>query len=166
MKIFTNLSELATMVSDLKKQGKTIVFTNGCFDILHLGHIRYLEEAKKLGDYLIVGINSDASVRTLKGKNRPVVPEEERAEILGALRCVDYVIIFSEGNPENVILQIHPDVHAKGGDYTIDRIPEAHLVESLGGKTIILQNVKGKSTTNIVQKILSLNEVGDHDKNL
>ena len=155
MKTFTNLSDLAITATNLREQGKKIVFTNGCFDILHLGHIRYLEEAKRLGDVLIVGINSDESVRTLKGKGRPIIPEEERAEILGALRCVDYVVIFCESNPENVITHIKPDIHVKGGDYTIDRIPEAKLVKSLGGKTVILQEVKGRSTTNIIQKIRS-----------
>lgn len=150
------LEELKRIVNKLKKEGKKVVFTNGCFDILHLGHVKYLEEAKKLGDILIVGVNSDKSVRILKGEERPIMPEEERAEILAALECVDYVVIFYETNPENLIAQLKPDIHIKGGDYAMDEIPESKLVESLGGKTVILKEIEGKSTSNIIQKILRL----------
>lgn len=150
------LKELKQIVNKLKKDGKKIVLTNGCFDILHLGHVKYLEEAKKLGDILIVGVNSDKSVRILKGKERPIMPEKERAEIVAALKYVDYVVIFYETNPENVIAQLKPDIHVKGGDYAKDEIPESKLVESLGGKTVILKEIEGKSTSSIIQKILKL----------
>jgi D-beta-D-heptose 7-phosphate kinase/D-beta-D-heptose 1-phosphate adenosyltransferase len=150
--------DLVEIVEELKEKDKRIVFTNGCFDILHIGHVRYLEEAKKLGDILIIGVNSDESVRILKGKGHPIIPAEERAEIIAALRCVDYVITFHETNPENLISQIKPDIHVKGGNYTIDKIPESKLVESLGGKTVILKEIQGKSTSNIIQKIALTNK--------
>lgn len=150
------LEELKKIVNKLKKEGKKVVFTNGCFDILHLGHVKYLDEAKKLGDILIIGVNSDDSVKVLKGRGRPIMPEEERAEILAALECVDYVVIFYETNPENLIAQLKPDIHVKGGDYTKDEIPESKLVESQGGKTVILKEIEGKSTSNIIQKILNI----------
>lgn len=153
------LRELKNIVSKLKNEGKKTVFTNGCFDILHLGHVKYLEEAKSLGDILIVGVNSDESVKILKGKSRPIIPENERAEILSALECVDYVVIFNETNPENLIAQLKPAIHVKGGDYVIDEIPESKLVESFGGKTVILNEIEGKSTSDIIQKILTTTEV-------
>jgi len=157
------LRELKQIVNKLKKEGKKIVFTNGCFDILHLGHIKYLEEAKKLGDILIVGINGDKSVRILKGEGHPIMPEEERAEILSALKCVDYVVIFHETNPENLIIQLKPDLHVKGGDYSIDEIPESKLVKSFGGKTVILKEIEGKSTSKIIQKILAVYGESEYD---
>jgi glycerol-3-phosphate cytidylyltransferase len=150
------LEELKKIVNKLKKEGKKVVFTNGCFDILHIGHVKYLEEAKKLGDMLIVGVNSNESVRLLKGKGRPIMPEEERAEIVAALECVDYTVIFYETNPENLIAKFKPDIHVKGGDYAINKIPETKLVESFGGKTVILKEIEGKSTSAIIQKILKL----------
>lgn len=153
------LRELKNIVSKLKNEGKKTVFTNGCFDILHLGHVKYLEEAKSLGDILIVGVNSDESVKILKGKSRPIIPENERAEILSALECVDYVVIFNETNPENLIAQLKPAIHVKGGDYVIDEIPESKLVEFFGGKTVILNEIEGKSTSDIIQKILTTTEV-------
>lgn len=150
------LEELKKIVNKLKKEGKKVVFTNGCFDILHIGHVKYLEEAKKLGDMLIVGVNSNESVRLLKGKRRPIMPEEERAEIVAALKCVDYTVIFYETNPENLIAKFKPDIHVKGGDYAINEIPETKLVESFGGKTVILKEIEGKSTSALIQKILKL----------
>ena len=129
--------------------------------------MRYLEEAKKLGDILIVGVNSDRATKELKGEGHPIVPEEERAEIISSLRCVDYVVIFNELNPERLIEEIKPDIHAKGGDYTIDKIPEVKLVESLGGKVVIVEEVRGRSTSNIIKKILSSfgkSYTGDRDK--
>jgi glycerol-3-phosphate cytidylyltransferase len=150
------LKELKQIVNKLKKDGKKIVLTNGCFDILQIGHVRYLEEAKKLGDMLIVGVNSDESVRILKGKGRPIMPEKERAEILSALECVDYVVIFYEITPKYLIEQLKPDIHVKGGDYAMDEIPESKLVVSLGGKTVILKEIEGKSTSALIQKILRL----------
>jgi D-beta-D-heptose 7-phosphate kinase/D-beta-D-heptose 1-phosphate adenosyltransferase len=149
-----NLSQLKKIVEKLKKENKKIIFTNGCFDLLHIGHIRYLQEAKKLGDCLIVALNSDNSVRKLKGEKRPLVPEEERAEIISSLSCVDYVIIFEELTPENIILNLKPHIQVKGGDYKIEDIPERKIVESYGGKVMIVPEVKGYSTTNLVEKIL------------
>jgi D-beta-D-heptose 7-phosphate kinase/D-beta-D-heptose 1-phosphate adenosyltransferase len=146
--------EIAFIARNLKNEGARIVFTNGCFDILHLGHVRYLREAKKLGDILIVGLNSDDSVTALKGTQRPYVSELERAEILASLECVDYVTIFNELRPDNLIRLIKPDVHVKGGDYRASDLPERKTVESLGGKVAVIPPIKGRSTTNIVEKIL------------
>ncbi|NQU17028.1 MAG: D-glycero-beta-D-manno-heptose 1-phosphate adenylyltransferase [Candidatus Saganbacteria bacterium] len=146
-------SELTKIVKRLKSQGAEIVFTNGCFDILHLGHARYLREAKKLGDTLIVGLNSDSSVKKLKGNPRPYVSELERAEILASLECVDYITIFSEMRPDNLLKIIKPKVHVKGGDYKIKDLPETNLIKSLGGKVVIIPPVEGRSTTNIIEKI-------------
>ena len=146
--------EIGPIAGNLKNEGVKVVFTNGCFDILHLGHVRYLREAKKLGDVLIVGVNSDKSVAALKGPSRPYVSEMERAEILASLEFVDYVIIFSELRPDNLIKAVAPNVHVKGGDYKIDDLPEKKIVESLGGKVVVIPPIKGRSTTNIVAKIL------------
>ena len=147
--------EISTIVNNLKNQGAKVVFTNGCFDILHLGHVRYLREAKKMGDILIVGLNSDDSVRVLKGRERPYVSEMERAEILASLECVDYVTIFSENRPDSLIRIIRPDIHVKGGDYRLSQLPERKMVESLGGKVVVIPPIEGRSTTNIVERILS-----------
>lgn len=132
---------------------KKVVFTNGCFDILHVGHIRYLEEASKLGDVLVVGLNSDESVRRLKGPDRPINTERERGEVLCALRSVDYVIVFEEDTPYELIRSFEPDVLVKGGDYAIDQIVGRDIVENKGGKVVVLPFVEGKSTTNIITKI-------------
>jgi glycerol-3-phosphate cytidylyltransferase len=140
-------------VERLKSEGKKIVFTNGCFDILHVGHLRYLEEAKALGDILIVGVNSDASVKRLKGETRPIVTENDRAEMLLGLKCVDYVAIFEEDTPIELIEAVKPDIHVKGGDYKKDDLPETKIVERHGGIVKIVSLVAGKSTTNIVKKI-------------
>jgi D-beta-D-heptose 7-phosphate kinase/D-beta-D-heptose 1-phosphate adenosyltransferase len=147
-------NEIAAIAKNLKTGGARIVFTNGCFDILHLGHVRYLREAKKLGDILIVGLNSDASVTALKGPDRPYVSEMERAEILASLECVDFVVIFTELRPDNLIRLIRPDVHVKGGDYKVSELPERKVVESLGGKVVVIPPIKDRSTTSIVEKIL------------
>lgn len=147
--------EIAAIAQNLRNQGTKIVFTNGCFDILHLGHVRYLREAKKLGDVLIVGLNSDDSVRALKGHDRPYVSEMERAEILASLECVDFVTVFSELRPDNLIKLVKPDVHVKGGDYKVRQLPERKLVENLGGKVVVIPPIEGRSTTNIVERILS-----------
>lgn len=148
-----NISQLKKIVNDLKKQNKKIVFTNGCFDILHIGHVRYLQSAKKLGDILVVGLNSDKSVKKLKGEKRPVFPQDVRAEILSSLWFVDYVIIFDEDTPEKLILELKPDIQAKGGDYKIEDIPERKTVESYGGRVVILPFEKGYSTTEIIKKL-------------
>ncbi|MDD4178636.1 MAG: D-glycero-beta-D-manno-heptose-7-phosphate kinase [Candidatus Margulisbacteria bacterium] len=147
-------NEIAAIARNLKNEGARIVFTNGCFDLLHLGHVRYLREAKKLGDVLIIGLNTDRSVTSLKGPTRPYVSEMERAEILASMECVDYVTLFDELRPDELIKLIRPDVHVKGGDYKVTELPERKLVESLGGKVIVIPPIKGRSTTNIVDKIL------------
>jgi len=147
--------KIADLVARLRAEGKRIVFTNGCFDIIHLGHIRYLREAKSKGDILIVGLNSDESVRKIKGENRPIMGQEERAEILASLEMVDFVVIFEETVPDELIRLIKPDVHIKGGDYRFpDELPEAKLVRSLGGEVMIAKGVEGKSTSNIIKTIL------------
>lgn len=141
------------LVEELKKQNKTVVFTNGCFDILHVGHLRYLNEAKKQGDILIVGVNSDDSVKRLKGESRPINNEEDRSEMLCGLKSVDYTVIFEEDTPEEIIGILKPSIHVKGGDYKKDDLPETKIVESYGGEVRILTFIPGKSTTNIVKKI-------------
>lgn len=135
------------------RQGKKVVFTNGCFDILHFGHVRYLQEAKKLGHILIVGVNSDASTKELKGDRRPIFPQDARAEMLAALECVDFVIIFNEPTPERIIDELKPDVHVKGADYKLQDMPEAELVQSYGGEIVLLPLVEGYSTTDILDRI-------------
>ncbi len=152
MPFVASFDELKCIVARERKKGKRIVTTNGCFDLLHLGHVRYLQEAQKLGDVLVVGINSDASVRKLKGKDRPLNPETDRAEVVAALRCVDYTFIFHEDDPVRFVEELKPDVHAKGGDYTLDRIIERTAVESGGGKVVLLGMVKGKSTTGLINR--------------
>jgi len=142
----------------LREKNKKIVFTNGCFDILHAGHVRYLESAKACGDYLIIGLNSDASVRTLKGESRPINSEEDRAEVIGALRAVDDVVIFGDETAENLIAKVRPDVYVKGGDYTLETLPEAKIVLSYGGKVEFIPLVTGRSSSNIINKIKSTEE--------
>ena len=144
--------KISEIVTGLKAKGKKIVFTNGCFDILHVGHVRYLKEAKALGDILILGLNSDSSVKSLKGSNRPINNESDRAEVLNALKAIDYVVIFDEKTAENIVGEVKPDIYAKGGDYSIDTLPEAKIVAEHGGKTVLLQLVDGKSSTNIINK--------------
>lgn len=146
--------EIEEISKKLKEDGEKIIFTNGCFDVLHLGHVRYLKDAKKLGDILIVGLNSDSSVRTLKGSPRPYVEQDERAEIIASLESVDYVVVFDETRPHNLIRAVKPDVHVKGGDYKIKDLPEKSVVEELGGKIIVIPLTEGKSTTGLIEKIL------------
>ena len=141
------------LVEILKSQNKKVVFTNGCFDILHVGHLRYLNEAKKQGDVLIIGVNSDASVKRLKGESRPINNQFDRAEMLSGLKVVDYTVIFEEDTPEELIATLKPSIHVKGGDYKKEDLPETKIVESYGGEVRILSFVEGKSTTNIVKKI-------------
>jgi len=148
-----NEIDLYAEVQKLKSEKKNIVFTNGCFDILHKGHVAYLQAAKSLGDILIVGMNTDASVQRLKGQDRPVNSLEDRAFVLSALRSVDYVIAFDEDTPLSLIQAIMPDVLVKGGDYTIDTIVGATEVLSHGGKVEIIPFVEGKSTTSIIDAI-------------
>ena len=136
-----------------KRNGKRVVFTNGCFDLLHPGHIHSLEAAKALGDFLMVGINSDQSVRILKGAGRPLIPQEERAEILASLECVDGVLIFDELTPQRVIAALLPDVLVKGSDWPGNQIVGREEVEAAGGKVVLIDHLPGYSTTEIVQKI-------------
>lgn len=149
------LDELIGVLAELKKTGKRIVFTNGCFDVLHIGHVRYLEEAKAQGDVLVVGVNSDQSVQGLKGPKRPLVPEKERIELLAALEVTDYLVLFSESTPEKLISNLKPDIHVKGGDYkNKNDLPETALVESYGGQVVLVGEVQGYSTTNLLKRII------------
>lgn len=141
------------LAKELKFQGKKIVFTNGCFDILHCGHTIYLNEAKKLGDVLILGLNSDESVRRLKGESRPINNQSDRAIVMDALKSIDYVVIFEEDTPLNLINAIIPDVLVKGGDYSKENIVGADIVENNGGCVVTINFVEGKSTTNIINKM-------------
>ncbi len=153
MKIKTQ-DELIPILKDLKKNSRRIVFTNGCFDILHVGHIRYLKEAKGYGDMLIVAVNSDSSVKSIKGDKRPIVSQSERAEVVAALEMVDYVTMFDEDTPYNIIKKLQPDVLIKGGDWAIDKIVGRDIVEARGGKVIAIPFIEGASTTGIVERIL------------
>lgn len=137
----------------LRAGGKKVVFTNGCFDILHAGHVRYLNTARSFGDCLVLGLNSDASVRGFKGPTRPINCQDDRAEVIDALACVDYVVIFEERTAESIIAKVRPDVYVKGGDYTLETLPEAKIVMSYGGKVELVQLVEGRSTTNVIKKI-------------
>ena len=136
-----------------RKAGKSIVFANGCFDVLHVGHIRYLQDAANVGDVLVVGINGDGSVRELKGEGRPVMPESERAEIIAALRGVSYVTIFDDSSPARLLQTLRPDFQAKGTDYTADNVPEAEVVKAYGGKVVITGDPKDHSTTDLLKKM-------------
>lgn len=149
---FCSRSEIEAKLSSVRS-GQKIVFTNGCFDLLHVGHVRYLQEARRLGDLLVVGLNADASVKRLKGPTRPLKSEHDRAEILAALGCVDFTTLFEEDTPENLIKMIKPDILVKGGDWKIDQITGGPFVQSYGGQVMSLQFVEGKSTTNIVNKM-------------
>ena len=150
------ISELKTIVESLKKQNKKIVTTNGVFDILHIGHIRYLKEAKKLGGTLIVAINSDSSTKKIKGPKRPLNNENDRAEALASLGCVDYVTIFNEKDPVKTLEKIKPDIHVKGSDYKISQIIEKNVVEKNHGKIALIPEVKGYSTTDLIKRIAEL----------
>ena len=151
-KIWT-IDELSVERQRLRAAGKTLVFTNGVFDILHVGHVRYLTEARTLGDALVVAINGDRAVRELKGTNRPLMKEEERAEILAALRAVDYVTTFDDISPRSLIARLLPDVLVKGGDYTLDQIHGREEVEASGGRVVSLPFVEGASTSKIIERL-------------
>ena len=151
-----NIQELKGIVIELRAKGKKIVTTNGVFDILHIGHIRYLKEAKKLGDILIAAINSDSSTKKLKGPKRPLNNENDRAEALAALECVDYVTVFNEENPIKILGIIKPNIHAKGGDYKINQIIEKDIVENNNGKIVLIPKVEGYSTTDFIKNIIDL----------
>lgn len=152
-KVILNREELLRARARLRAEGRKLVFTNGCFDILHVGHVRYLSEARRLGDALLVAINSDASVRALKGEGRPILSESERAEILAALSSVDFVTVFDEESPRALISEVLPDVLVKGGDYKLDEIHGREEVERAGGRVLSLPFVEGASTTGIIDRI-------------
>ena len=144
---------VAEFVHNLQKSGKTIVATNGCFDILHVGHVRYLQKTKTFADYSIVLLNSDKSVRSIKGEGRPINNENDRAEILCALNCVDYVVLFDEDSPRSLLDEIKPDVYTKGADYTMETLPEADIMVKNGTKVEFISFVEGKSTTKTIEKM-------------
>ena len=146
---------LAERLEPHRVRGERIVSTNGVFDVLHVGHARYLQQARALGDLLVVGVNSDDCTRRLKGETRPFVPEEERAELVAALGCVDYVVIFAESTPEALLAVIKPHIHVKGGDYQVEQMPETAVVLAHGGKVVTVPFVTGRSTTELVERILS-----------
>ena len=145
----------AQFCDELRRQDKKVVFTNGCFDIIHAGHVRYLTTARNFGDMLIVGLNTDESVRRLKGASRPINNQDDRAEVLLGLKAVDHVIFFGEATAENLIAEVKPAVYVKGGDYTLETLPEAAIVKKFGGRVELVNLVAGRSTTNIIEKILA-----------
>jgi D-glycero-beta-D-manno-heptose 1-phosphate adenylyltransferase len=151
-----NWGALLELRAQWREEGKTVVWTNGCFDLLHIGHIRSLQAARELGDVLVVGVNSDSSVRQLKGPERPIVPDSERVEVLGALECVDYVIVFGEVTPEVALARLKPEIHCKGDDYAPPHgkpIPEAKTVESYGGRVEFLPLFPSTSTSDLIRRI-------------
>jgi D-beta-D-heptose 7-phosphate kinase/D-beta-D-heptose 1-phosphate adenosyltransferase len=148
-----SLEELRTIVSGARHAGQTVVFTNGCFDLLHRGHVHILREAKAAGDILIVGINSDRSVQSLKGPTRPILPDIDRVELIAAMEMVDYVVLFDEPDPYNIIVALKPRVLAKGGDWSGAKIIGADVVEREGGQVIVIPYLKGFSTTEIIERI-------------
>jgi rfaE bifunctional protein nucleotidyltransferase chain/domain len=155
-----SVREAQTLCQAARQEGRRVVFTNGCFDLIHRGHVRYLEQARDLGEMLVVGINSDLSVRRIKGPSRPVVSQEERSEILAALHCVDIVVIFAEPDPLAIIEQLRPDVLAKGADWPRERIIGADFVESLGGRVVQVPLVEGVSSTDIINRVLACYSAG------
>ncbi|MCH8004321.1 MAG: D-glycero-beta-D-manno-heptose 1-phosphate adenylyltransferase [Nanoarchaeota archaeon] len=150
------INELKNIVEELKRDNNKIITTNGVFDIIHIGHIRYLQEAKKLGDILIVGINSDSSVKRIKGPERPLNNENDRAEALAALECVDYVTVFTENDPIIFLQAIKPTIHVKGGDYNMSQIIEKDTVKENKGEVKLIPKVKSYSTTDLIKKIVGL----------
>jgi rfaE bifunctional protein nucleotidyltransferase chain/domain len=155
MAVLMTLDELAAAVAADRAAGRTIALANGVFDLLHVGHIRYLEGAKAEADRLVVAINDDESVRTLKGQGRPVMGEADRAELIAALRCVDYVVLFAGRTVGEILLRLKPDVHCKGTDYTVETVPERPIVEAYGGRTAIVGDPKDHSTRDLVSRLTS-----------
>ncbi len=148
--------DLKKELEALRRQGRKIAFTNGCFDILHVGHVRYLREAKKTADVLVLALNSDISVRTIKGEKRPLVPQEERADVVAALESINYVTLFDEPTPLELIEYLRPDVLIKGGDWAEENIVGRDSVKSWGGKVVVIPETEGASTTNIIDKVLKV----------
>lgn len=154
-RVFTSDAELAQAIDADRHEGRVVGFANGCFDILHVGHVRYLEGAKALVDRLIVAVNDDASVRGLKGEGRPILPGTARAELIAALRCVDYVVLFGEPTVGRLLQTLKPDVHCKGTDYTVESVPEREIVRAYGGRTAIVGDPKDHSTRDLLARIQS-----------
>ncbi len=152
-----SLDELRRDVAAARARGQRIVLANGCFDLLHVGHVRYLQAARRLGDLLIVGVNSDAAVRALKGEGRPILPAEERAEIVAAFACVDYVVIFDDVTVAPLLEALRPDVHAKGTDYTPETVPEREIVRGYGGRVAIVGDEKCHSSRDVIARIRQAN---------
>ncbi len=153
MKKLVKQEEATKLFAELRAAGKTIVATNGCFDILHVGHSRYLAKSRQLGDVLVVGLNSDTSVRKLKGASRPINSEEDRAELLLALTPVDYVVIFEQEDAAEFLKLVQPQIYTKGGDYDLETLPEARTAKAIGTKIVLVELVAGKSTSNIIKQI-------------
>jgi len=151
-KVVDRGSLVAALAAD-REAGRTVALANGCFDLLHVGHVRYLEGAAQEADVLVVAINDDVSVRTLKGENRPILDEASRAELVAALRCVDYVVVFPELTVGPLLETLHPDVHCKGTDYTVDTVPERAIVQAYGGRTAIVGDPKNHSTRNLIARV-------------
>jgi rfaE bifunctional protein nucleotidyltransferase chain/domain len=151
-----DINAIKSIVARLKTRRKKVVFTNGCFDILHIGHIRYLRKAKSLGDILVVGLNTDRSVRQIKGRKRPIVPQEERAEVLAALEFVDYVVLFDEPDPFTLIEKVKPTILVKGADWPKDKIIGRDVVEKAGGRVVRIPLVPGASSTGVIEKIIQV----------
>jgi len=147
---------LTAAVRAAQRRGRRVVFTNGCFDLLHVGHVRYLEQARRLGDLLVVAVNTDRSVRRIKGPHRPIVPQAQRAEVVSALGCVDYVVLFSTPTPQPLIATVRPDILVKGADWSVNQIAGKTEVEASGGKVRTIPLTKGSSTTRLIEKISAL----------
>ncbi|MGB8952451.1 MAG: adenylyltransferase/cytidyltransferase family protein [Candidatus Aminicenantales bacterium] len=165
MKKLKTLSQLQKIISQERRKGRKIVLANGGFDLIHAGHIRYLKEAKRKGDFLVVALNSDASVRRLKGKGRPILPARERAEILSSFSDVDYLILFDEPTVEKILLSLKPDVHAKGSDYTRKTVPERETVLSYGGRIAIVGGPKIRSASQVMHRIAAKIKTSNSGKN-
>jgi rfaE bifunctional protein nucleotidyltransferase chain/domain len=149
------IDEAALLAERLRAEGKRIVLANGCFDVLHVGHVRYLREARRLGDVLFLGVNDDAAVARLKGRGRPVMPQDERVEILEALRVVDHVVLFGDDTADALVARLRPHVHAKGTDYTTETVPEAATVRAIGGEVAITGDPKTHATRDLIATILA-----------
>jgi rfaE bifunctional protein nucleotidyltransferase chain/domain len=147
------LPELSEIMAQYRTQGQTVVFVNGCFDLIHVGHVRYLEAARALGNFLVLGLNGDESVRLLKGPDHPIMNQEERAEILTAMECVDYVILFDDPTAERLLQELQPHIHAKGTDYAEDTVPEREIVLAYGGSVKIAGDPKDHSSTDLIRQI-------------
>jgi len=160
LKKLLSISRLKKIIQEQKKKGKRVVLANGCFDLIHAGHIRYLREAKGQGDILVVALNSDSSVRKLKGEGRPILNQKERVEIVSSFSFVDHLTTFKEINVEKVLLALKPDIHAKGSDYTMDTVPEKETVKSYGGAVVIVGGAKINSTSEIIKRMLQKQDKG------